>query len=29
LPVSERFSPRVPELGADTEAVMQSLAADV
>ena len=29
LPVSEGFTPRVPELGADTEAVMQSLAADV
>lgn len=29
LPVSEGFSPRVPELGADTEAVMQSLDVDV
>ena len=29
LPIAEGFSPELPELGADTEAVLQSLAADV
>jgi hypothetical protein len=29
LPIAESFSPALPELGADTDAVLQSLTADV
>ena len=29
LPIAESFSPELPELGADTDAVLQSLTADV